>query len=173
MITKNSAILALFIGLGLTLGGPILSYAAVGTPATCPILTGSYLCKSEGKDVTLILAQEIVNNQTIYTLTEDNQSTQLPSDNVEYKIDDKANNITGTARFVCEHQSFNSYLKGQRTDGTAKVIESWDLVQGLSLDGVKNLSVHVKGSSMSQGVTKPVDDLSSCLRTASSALKTK
>jgi hypothetical protein len=143
-------------------------YSAETTDNTCPNLSGAYTCKSEGKDVALSLSQETVNNQTIYTLTEDNQSTQLPSDNVEYKIDDKANHLTGTARFVCENQSFNAYLKGQRSDNAGKLVESWDLVQGLSLDNAKNLVVRLTGHAMQKGITQPVNEANTCVRNTNS-----
>ncbi len=135
--------------------------------AACPDLTGTYTCKSnDGKDASLSIAMETINNQTVYTLTQDNQATQLPTDNVEYKIEDKANNITGTVRFVCEASAFNQYLKGQKTDGTTTVVQTWDLEQSISLaaDATKSLTVGVKGTMTDHGKANPVAQTSTCPR---------
>jgi hypothetical protein len=135
------------------------TFAAEPAPAACPDLTGTYACKDEkGLLSKIAISQEIVNGQTIYTTVQDGNSTQSPTDNYPYPINDVQNNVSGLARFSCAAASFISDMKGQKTNAKKTVIASWEVKQILSLTANGDLQMQVQGYVTAQGKTTPSPD---------------
>lgn len=131
----------------------------------CPNLTGSFLCSDDGMgNEKISISQEVVNGVTTYTITDRDGTYQLPTDNVEYPIDDPSQNMKGSVRFVCEGDSFNMYQKGEVTDGANKIIQSWSLLRGVRIDANNNLAMSLTGTWAENGQKYPVDESGVCQR---------
>jgi hypothetical protein len=143
----------------------IATFFAASTAFACPDLSGTYVCQGQNGLENLTIEQEVVNQMTIYTLTDSQGTQQLPTDNVVYPVEDAASNLTGSARFACEGDTFNSYLKGSVTAADKKtVVESWDVVQSLKLDESKNLITSLTGTVLQNGTTHPLNSSGTCAR---------
>jgi hypothetical protein len=131
----------------------------------CPDLTGTYTCtNSQGASTTLTITQETIAGNTIFTFTENGETSHLPSDNAEYPFENHQNNTSGSARFYCDQKGFHSRIRGERRGAKNQPEESWDITQSISRNENGDLVTSTQGSVSLVGVKNEIHEQSSCRR---------
>jgi hypothetical protein len=160
----NSLVLA-------ALGILVFTPAALAANTNCPLLTGTYACKTaEGiSELTISqeqisVPQEPIKTYTLYTTTSQGNTTQTPTDTYVYSLNDVENNIKGTAQFYCANSAFVSRMTGQKSDGKNTVVATWAIDQALSLNPKGDLQIAVQGHLTENGKTTPSNETNVCLR---------
>jgi microcystin-dependent protein len=111
----------------------------------CPDLSGTYVCTQDGQSSEMSVSQTGADLSTVYTVSENGESSSIPADGKTYTSTSKEDDgiFTQSTTATCSADALNLAVNVKVTDQAGNQMASVNANAVISLDASKNLQTVV------------------------------